>query len=356
MPRPLVAVFAISLVAATGWLLFRGSGGSARTDTATVAVARGTVIRRAVASGQVDPAQETQVNTQLAGFVRTVHTRLGAKVAAGDPIAEVWPALTEQDLLRAERGLQQAIEGEEAAREFHDGQHLLAGLTRMMQGERNLDRMQRSAERGRRSAEESLRLLREGKVEIDGRIIDFVVRAPVAGHVLHLVRQGDPITPASNYGLGTVVAVIGDLDQPVFRGTCDELDIGRLRVGMTARVTLAALAGVELAGSVAELGLRARRVDNAASFDVRITLTVPPDVVLRAGYSAVAEVEVARVTDVLVLPERCLVHRDGRTFVQVRAADGAVQERAVRPGLGDGLSIEIVEGVAEGDLVVEPGR
>lgn len=92
---------------------------------------------------------------------------------------------------------------------------------------------------------------------------------------------------------------------------------------------VAALAGVELAGTVAELGLRARRVDNAASFDVRIALTVPPDVVLRAGYSAVAEVEVARVTDVLVLPERCLVHREGRTLVVV-THDPAMAARASR--------------------------
>lgn len=340
------------LVAAGAW--FAWPSGTAPQQGTRITVARGAIVRRAIASGQVDPVQETQVNTQLSGFVRTLHTQLGKKVQTGEPLAEVWPALTEQDLLRAERGLQQAVEGEQAAKEFHEGEHLLAGMTRFLQGQKNLDRMQQSAQRSRKSAEESLKLLREGKVEIDGRIVDFVVRAPVAGHVLQLVRQGDPITPASSYGLGTVLAVIGDLDRPVFRGTVDEIDVGRLRTGMPAHVTLGALPGVRLTGTVIEIGLRARRQDNAALFDVRIQLEPIADVLLRAGYSAIAEVEVARVENVLVLPERCLSHRGGESFVTVQIADGKTEERAVKLGLGDGLQIEIAAGLREGDAVLEP--
>jgi HlyD family secretion protein len=222
-----------------------------------------------------------------------------------------------------------------------------------MQGERNLDRMQKSAERSRRSAEESLRLLREGKVEIDGRTVDFIVRAPVDGHVLQLVRQGDPVTPASSYGLGTTVAVLGDLDQPVFRGTVDEIDIGRLQVDMPAKVTIGALPGVELRGKVVELGLRARRQDNAALFDVRIALEKAANVALRAGYSATAEVEIGRAAEVVVVPERCLVHRGGQSFVRVLGADDVAEEREVRLGLGDGLVVEVKQGLAAGDRVLE---
>ncbi len=350
--RKILALPSLALVAVAAW--YGWPRDTNPNDGPMVTVARGTIVRRAIASGQVDPVQETQVNTQLSGFVRTLHTQLGKKVAAGEPLAEVWPALTEQDLLRAERGLQQAVEGEQAAKEFHEGEHLLAGVTRLLQGQKNLDRMQQQAQRGRRSAEETLKLLREGKVEIDGRLIDFVVRAPVAGHVLQLLRQGDPITPASSYGLGTVIAVIGDLDRPVFRGTVDEIDVGRLRTGLPARVTLGALPGVTLTGTVLELGLRARRQDNAALFDVRIELQPQEGVLLRAGYSAVAEVEVARAENVLQLPERCLSHRGGASFVTVRLADGRTEERAVKLGLGDGLQVEVLDGVREGEVVLEP--
>jgi HlyD family secretion protein len=354
MPRLALILFTVGALGVGAYALSR-SGPATAASAPRVTVARGTVVKKAVASGQVDPIQETQVNTQLAGFVRTMHVKLGQKVNAGDPLCEVWPALTEQDLLRAERGLQQAREGEEAAHEFQAGEHLLANITKLMQGDKNLARMQQAAQRSRRSAEETLALLREGKVEIDGRVIDFVVRAPVVGHVLQIVRQGDPITPASNFGLGTVVAVLGDLDQPVFRGSVDEIDVGRLQTGMAARVTLGALPGSELQGTVQELGLRARRQDNAALFDVRIALTAKPGVQLRAGYSAVAEMEIARAEHVLVLPERCVAYRGGEAFALVAGDAGEPAERKLALGIGDGLLVEVTDGLREGEQVLERG-
>lgn len=336
-------------------LLALAACSGAGTGPSVHVVARGDVARQALATGFVEPERETQVNTQLAGYVRTLHVRPGQRVAAGAPLAEVWPSLTEQELLRAERAVASAREGEEAAQEFVRGDHTLAYFTRLLQGEANLGRMQRAAERGRRSAEEMLTLLREGAVEIDGRRIDFVVRSPVAGHVLQLLREGDPVTPASSYGLGSVVAVIGDLDQPVFRGSVDEIDVGRLTEGMPAKVRLGPLPDVTLAGTIVEIGLRAKRVDNATSFDVRIALKADPKVPLRAGYSAVAELELARADDVVVVPERLLRWQDGRAFVSVVGAEGTAQERELVLGVADGLLAEVKSGLAEGERVAERG-
>lgn len=351
MRRLLVIAVLLALVAVGVWALLQGrdrAGGQPR-----LTVARGTVVKRALATGQLEPEQESQVNTHLAGFVRSVPVVLGQRVVAGDPLCEVWPTLTEEARLRAERSLQQAIEGEEAADEFRRGDHLLANMTRFLQGEHNLDRMQKQAERNRRSAEETLQLLRDGKVDIDGRTIDFVVRAPVGGHVLQVLRVGDPVTPASNFGVGTVVAVIGDLDRPVFRGTVDEIDVGRLRVDMPARVTLGALPGTELRGQVREIGLRARRQDNAALFDVRIALEPQAGLLLRAGYSAVAACELARAENVLVLRESALQFRGDQPFVLVPGEGGQVHEQAVTLGVSDGLTVEVVSGLREGDAVLE---
>lgn len=341
-------------VVSLGLCLLAACGGSAA-PSAEVTVARGTVVRRAIATGFVEPFREAQVNTQLGGFVRHVHVRLGQKVEAGAALVEVWPALTEQDVLRAERSLQAAIEGEQAAQEFVEGEHVLASVTRFLQGERNLGRMKQAAERGRRSAEETLELLRKGEVVIDGRKIDFAVRAPVAGHVLEVARTGDPVTPRSSYGIGTVVAVLGDLDRPVFRGTVDEIDVDRLREGMAAAVVLGALPDAQLRGKVVEIGLRARRQDGASRFDVRIEVERPAEgVALRAGFSAVAEVELARAEQVLVVPERVLRFDGRRPYVLVRGGGAAPERRAIETGLGDGLLVEVRTGLAEGERVLEP--
>lgn len=348
--RP-IAVFPLVLALL---LLVTACGGAADPAPTALTVGRGTVVRRALATGALEPLREAQVNTQLGGFVRHVRVKPGERVTAGAPLVEVWPVLTEQDRLGAERALQSAIEGEQAAQEFVDGDHVLAGLVRFLQGAPTIDRMKRSAERGRRSAEEALELLRTGEVEIEGRKIDFVVRAPIDGHVLEVARVGDPVTPRSTFGAGTIVAVIGDLDRPVFRGSVDEIDVGRLREGMTASLTLGALPDAPLRGKVVEIGLRARRQDGAARFDVRIAVEQPPDgVVLRAGFSAVAEVELLRADDVVVVPERVLRYRAGRPWVEVEAA-GGVEPRDLELGVADGLLVEVRSGLAVGERVVEP--
>lgn len=118
-------------------------------------------------------------------------------------------------------------------------------------------------------------------------------------------------------------------------------------------MTLGALPGAVLSGTVLEIGLRARRQDNAALFDVRIAVTPDPAVPLRAGYSAVAEVELARAEDVLCVPERVLRFDGGRTFVRVPGADGRAVEREVELGLGDGLLVEVRSGLEEGQRVLE---
>ncbi len=165
----------------------------------------------------------------------------------------------------------------------------------MLQGQNNLQRMNESAQRARQAAEERLALLRKGKVSIRQRDVDFVVRAPAAGHVIAVeVRAGAPVVPSSSYGSGTVLIIIADLDHPVFRGTVDEIAVGRLRTGMRATVEIGALPNVTLQAAVTEIGLRARRQNNAVVFDIVLDLERAAEEaeMMRSGYSAVARVVV----------------------------------------------------------------
>jgi HlyD family secretion protein len=67
----------------------------------------------------------------------------------------------------------------------------------------------------------------------------------------------------------------------------------------------------------------------------------------------VAEIEVDRRENVLVLPERLVEFRGGRSFVGIPDGRGGRAEKEVRTGLGDGLVVEVLDGLAEGDEVVE---
>jgi len=342
---PLVVV---SLVLA---VLLRGDG---ELEAPPVRVVRGTVVRYAVATGRVQPAFEVPVKSRNGGVLTRRFVTLGQRVEEGDPLVEVRPVLTDLDMLQAERALIAAREAEKNVEEFREGANLMGRTMLFLQGRNNVERMRKGAERARADAENQLELLRQGQAEVEGKRIDFLVRAPVTGTVIALpVEPGVPVVPSSSFGSGTEVVVLADLDHPVFRGTVNEIEVGRLREGMQAALEVGALAEIPVMGELVEIALRSRIVNNATVFDVELRVAPPEDVVLRSGYSAVARIEIDRAEDVLVLPERVVDYRGKLAFVRVPGEQGKEQEKEVSCGLSDGITVEITDGLAEGDEVLE---
>jgi HlyD family secretion protein len=88
-------------------------------------------------------------------------------------------------------------------------------------------------------------------------------------------------------------------------------------------------------------------------FDVEIGLTDYSGINLRAGYSANAEIRIKEAHDILVLPERLVEFDEDSAYVYVLDSLGTEQRQQIETGLSDGITIEIVSGLDEGDQVVE---
>lgn len=349
--KPWFLVVALLIVAAAvGWQ-FKGRHSHREASTQKVAVARGTIIRKAIAVGRIEVEHEVPVNSLNGGILQKLFVKAGQKVELGAPLAEVRPVLTEQALLAAERNLQQAVKGEESANEYVNGEHLASTFTRFLLGEKNIERMQENAELNRKEAEERLELVKTGKATVGHREVDYLVRAPIAGHVLEIKqREGTPVVPASSYGFGTVFITLADMSQMLFRGTVDEIDVGRLSEGMGAKIRVGALPGTAITGKVKEIALKGLSTNNAMVFEVWIQIETPAKTILRSGYSAVADIELERRDEVLTLPERMVEYRGGKAYA--RTLSGRSQE--IETGLSDGMNVEIRKGLTEGQEIFEP--
>ena len=353
MKKAIGALLLTSALVLAAWKTLRPSSPGREAD-ATVSARRGAVVRKAIAVGRVTVEHEVPVKSTTGGILSKRFVELGQKVARGTPVAEVRPVITSRNFVEVERSLQLAKDGEASAEEYLRGRHPAAVLTRWLNGPENLVRMKRQAELNRQQAEEQLHLLQQGKTEAEGRTIDYNVLAPVDGHVLEIVtREGAPVVSASSFGSGTVLLVMADMDRMLFLGTVDEIDVGRLREGMTAKIRVGALPDKTLTGTVTEIALNSKEVNNASVFDVRIALDADPSLTLRSGYSAVAEIEVDRRDNVVVLPERAVRFAGEDAFVLMKGPAGAPVDAPVQLGLSDGLIVEVTEGLAEGDEVFE---
>jgi len=336
-------------------LLTTSCGGDDMTPVRSLRVERGDIVRHATAVGRIEPIHEVPVKSRSGGVITRLFVELGQRVKRGDPIAEVRPVLTEIDILAAERAIESAQKAETTAVEIADRKNLLGWMMATLQGSKSVERMRESAQDARVRAEEQLELMRQGQIQVEGKAIDFIVRAPAAGHVIDLrVRAGSPIVQSSSFGSGTVLVVLADMEKIVFRGTVDEIDVGRLQKGMLASIELGALPDVPLRGTVEEIGLRAQRANNAVTFPVRLAVPTPASITLRAGYSAVARIALASREGVLALPKRTIAFVDGKATVRVADPENPHgREVTVETGLSDGLRIEITGGLSEGDEVLE---
>jgi HlyD family secretion protein len=87
---------------------------------------------------------------------------------------------------------------------------------------------------------------------------------------------------------------------------------------------------------------------------VEISVLPAEGVVLRAGYSANADVIIERRDSVVMIPERLVRTANDTSRVTVLLPSGQQEERIVRLGLSDAINVEVLEGLNAGDLVVEP--
>jgi HlyD family secretion protein len=322
-----------------------------------VEVTQGTIVEKAVAVGQIQPRQKFQVKSKISGIVRRALVQVGDTVKAGDALFEIAPDPTPLEVSEVDRRVESATASfRRAESDFQRANDLAAGgvLPRS-----EVDQKKEAFELARVAlfkAQQDRDLTRKGRLGAGGQ--ESIIRAPAAGTVLtRAVNEGDPIVPLTSYQPGTEMATVADMSDLIFKGTVDEIDVGKLSVGMQARIKVGALPTDVVTGRVQRIAPQAQQKEGATLFDVEIELEPNQKITLRAGYSANADVIIREKKDVLVVPERLVTFEDGgkKTFVELPNSDPKAEPKKVevKTGISDGLNVEIVSGLKKGDKVVE---
>lgn len=350
----------IILLVIGGLSFFIFSGNSDASESAenqpSVHVEVGTVIDKALAVGNIEPENEIEVKSKISGVVNRIYADAGDYVNQGDPLFEVRPDPTPLEMAEATRNLERTqLERENLTRELGRIKSLRdRELVSDQEYERVLQQYNDVKIREQIS-QERLDLLESGRVTLGTTTIESIIRAPIDGYILErLVNVGDPIVPLTSYQAGTPMMMLASMDNLLFKGTVDEIDVGKLAEGMPVEIKVGAMPGVTVLGELTRISLKAREQDNATVFPVEITITDTKGRVLRAGYSANADIIIERMNEVLTIPERVVTMRDGKNFVEIPGDEpGSRKEIEVELGLSDAITVEVVSGLEEGDKVLE---
>jgi macrolide-specific efflux system membrane fusion protein len=169
--------------------------------------------------------------------------------------------------------------------------------------------------------------------------------SPLTGVViLRNVVVGETVDPS------TILYAVSD--RLIVEADVDESDIGKVHLGMPARITLDAYPDQSDSGKVFDILYEGKNVSNVIQYGVKIDLPkVPAN--YRSQMTANVSFVVSRKEKAVLLPAVAVRDNpDGTKSVMAPAAEGKPAPRPIEVGLVSGDKVEIVSGLAAGDRVV----
>jgi RND family efflux transporter MFP subunit len=330
--RPLAAGDAESSAAATGDIAIPVEGAAVVRDTLVVSV---------TATGQAAPRRQTKLLALVAGRLAQVPARESQRLAAGALVAVIDPAEYELAVDEARARYRQAEATYRELTLFDD---------RMADSAQRAERARIArAKSGLESAEVTVR-----RAELDLRRAR--VTAPFGGDAAD-VR----VVPGQHVRAGDELATVMDLDPIKIEVQVLEGEVGYLRAGRSAQVTLAAFPGETFAGRIESIN----PVVETGTRTARVTVIVPnADRRILPGMYARVLLEARRFPDRVLVPRAAVLERDRRTMLFVYDGDqqgGLAKWRYVTTGLGNADQVEVVENpdtdmVQPGEMVLVDGH
>jgi len=348
----LLALALLALFAGTLWFLWKKSQ-TVPVVYKTASPEIGDVVKKAVATGAVIPRKEIAVKPQVSGIIDSIKVEPGDRVKRGDLIAVIRVIPQTAALASAESRVNLArIRLEDAQRELDRRQHLFDEKVLEETALRAAILARDTAQEELAAAGDSLEVIRRGVPARSGQETNTLVRATMTGTVLDVpVKEGASVIESNTFNDGTTIASLADMGELIFEGKVDESEVGKLRTGMEMVLTIGALEPARFNALLEHIAPKGFEENGAVQFKIRAALHVTGDAVIRANYSANADIVLDRRTSVLTLSESLLTFEGDQPYVEVETSPQKFERRKVKTGLSDGIRIEIVEGLTKDDKV-----
>ncbi len=314
-----------------------------------------TLEKKTIANGKVEPRDEVNLKPQIQGIVTELYREPGDFVYTGDPIAKIQVIPDMAQLSSAQSNVRTSqLTLEETEKEFARTEVLFnKGVIAKEEYEKAKNTLEKARESAQ-SAQDALDIVTSGISKRSGKINTTIVTSTVNGRILDIpVKKGTTVVNASNYSDGTTIATVADMSDIIFRGKVDETEVGRLNSGMDITLSIGAIQGVKLPAVLEYVSPKGIENNGAVLFEIKAAATnIPDSIVVRAGYSANAEIVLDRVSDVLSVEETAIEFTNDSTFVYKLTSDETAVPQSferipVKVGMSDGIYIQVLEGVTE---------
>lgn len=339
-------------------------------------VVRGNIEQVVEATGTLKPSRLVSVGAQVSGRIETLHVKLGDKVKAGDPIADIDSRTQRNALLSAQAAQRTARANRDALatdlRQYEltlRRQQQLVASQLVARADFDAAKAKVDATREQITALDGEIVQRQTDVDIAQTNLEYTrITAPTDGTVLAVVaRQGQTVNAVQS---APTIVMLGNQDVMTVYAEISEADVVHTTVGQEAFFTILGDAGRRYSSTLRDIAPAPESITNEdtsslaspalsggsrtamyynGQFDVDNT-----DGRLRSYMTAQVRIVLGRARNVLTIPSAALGARagDGSYTVQVRGADGRAVARRITIGLDDQIQVEVRGGLKESEQVV----
>ena len=364
-----IALGLVALGAVAKWQFFPAAQPpSFVTATATTTDLQDTVL----ATGVLQAFKQVSVGAQVSGQVKVLHVVLGDKVKAGQLIAEI-DSVPQQN---TQRNAEAALANVQAQLRAQQATHAQTALALQRQKElfaadagarADLESAQAANDLALANVDGLKAQILQAQVTVDTAKVNMGytrIVAPIDGQVVAIVtQQGQTVN--ANQSTPTIIK-LAQTETMTVKTQISEADVTRVKIGQKVYFTIlgepdkrytATLRSIEPAPDSILTDTTTSTTSSTTSTAIYYNglFDAPnPDGKLRISMTAQVQIVRADAPGALTIPATALGPRgkDGSYTVRVVGADGQAQPRSIKVGLNTNVSVQVLEGLSEGDKVV----
>ena len=320
-----------------------------------------------IITGKIEPRNEVYVKPQISGIITEILKEAGDYVQQGEVIAKVKVIPDMGSLSNAEARVRLADINLEQAKVDYDREKNLYDQKLVSADEFDkVSQQLRQAKHELSAATDALQVVRDGFSKSNASASSTLIRSTISGVILDIpVKVGNSVINSNTFNDGTTIATVANMNDLIFRGNIDETEVGQLSMGIPLKITIGALQNMTFDAALEYISPKATETNGANQFEIKAAVTMSRDsdvgkkgaAKIRSGYSANAEIVLARADKVLTIPESAIEFSGDSTFVYVltdSVGEKNYDRRYVETGLSDGVNIEIKKGLTAKEKVRGP--
>ena len=351
--KVLKTILIVIILSGFGFILYRSLNEKDKRNYTTVALENRDISETIFIPGNVYPAKEIEIKSQLSGILESISVKIGDYVDVGTPIASVKLVPGASDIERLENNVNIAkIDFDSRTIDFERAKRLFSTNTISKVEMDEYTRIYKLSEENLTSAKNQLDIQKKGRV-VSKNISNIVISSTIGTVIDIPFEVGASIIERNTYNPGTTVAIVAETDLFKFRTLIAEHYLEHVSVEDTVEIKFNAYEDLVTKAIITKISSKGNSENGIMKYLLDAEFEITKDMpVIRSGYSATAEIVLKRHDHVLSIEEKHLVYQKDSTFLYILDADNKKIKKQVDLGISDGVYTEILNGVSIDDKII----